>query len=320
MFRSLNRFSTIVPALGILGIVALLTVPSGGAPTADAGVGTDATISIGSCTISPGAQCTVDIVVTPEPGGDIGALDIRIDYDQTRVTAIGCTAPSGVCNQAVDVNTVSFAMVSLTGLEGTEGTITFSAVGAAGTFSDLVLEITSCAKTSGQVVSCTASHGKITITNTIDLSVSAAEIWPSPNLLVAGEPGATLNAFVHNSGSGPVSNVTVQFTDNANGPVATPLTIGSTTVTVEAGGTVVTVPWNTANQFGDNLITVSVDPGGQITETSETNNQASVSIDVSSPVGDVNCNGVTNAVDALMTLREASGLSYSHPPHCPLIP
>jgi hypothetical protein len=125
---------------------------------------------------------------------------------------------------------------------------------------------------------------------------------------------------IRNSGSSE-ETVDILFLDNANGNVPGPVVIGGNVQIVPAGGTAVATAstWVTDDQIGYNTITVVVDPSNLYAEPFEFDNTASTQLFVSTRWGDVNCDGLVNAVDALVTLRASADLPYARGPTCPEI-
>ena len=124
-----------------------------GAPVAD--------VAIGTAIVAPGGAVTVDLIVTPNAGVTVSALDFDVVYDKSILKATACT-PEG-CNEAWRVDTVHFPMASLAGFSGPAGTITFSAVGAEGATSPLRLLLQTCANFEAEYIACSATDGSVTI-------------------------------------------------------------------------------------------------------------------------------------------------------------
>jgi len=151
-----------------------------------------------------------------------------------------------------------------------------------------------------------------------DLAVASDNVWVSPQRPLGGDI-VTMKAAIQNNGAADATGVVVDFSDNADGVLQVPVAVGSAMVDVPAGGTsIAQVSWDTAGELGDNTITVTIDPSDQVPEADESNNQASATMFVSTPWGDVNCFGGVNSVDALAILRWKAGLDYNQFLPCPV--
>lgn len=120
-----------------------------------------ADVSMGTATVAPGGDVTVDLIVTPQEGVTVGALDVDVVYDKGVLKATECT-PEG-CNAAYAADTVRFSMASLDGFSGPAGTISFSAIGAEGAVSPLSVLVRTCANVEADVIACSGTAGSVTI-------------------------------------------------------------------------------------------------------------------------------------------------------------
>jgi hypothetical protein len=175
--KSMTRRAIWLP----LGLVAAAVIGLTGlfATDVQAGGGS-ATITIvptpESCT--PGqTDCNVDLTVTPTVG-DVGALDVDINYDNTVLTATAASAPT--CNPAFDADTIRCSLANLSGLTGVVSSITFTAIGADGATSPLALVISACTDTTGTDITCTPTDGTV--------NVQAATPTPAPTDTPAPTP------------------------------------------------------------------------------------------------------------------------------------
>jgi hypothetical protein len=152
-----------------------------------------------------------------------------------------------------------------------------------------------------------------------DLAVASDNVWISPQRPLGGDI-VTLKAAVQNNGAADATGVAVDFSDNADGALQVPVAVGSAMVDVPAGGTsIAQISWDTAGELGENTITVTIDPGDQVPEADESNNQTGAIMFVSTAWGDVNCFGDVNSVDALAILRWKAGLDFNHVEPCPVL-
>ncbi len=108
---------------------------------------------------------------------------------------------------------------------------------------------------------------------TIDLEINSTVINFSNLKPIEGEL-VTINGTITNNGDKNAQNVVVQFLDDSSG-------IGNTTVNVSCNSTAIAVV-NWTAQIGPNNITLIIDPQDLITETNETNNNATQNITLGS--------------------------------------
>jgi len=137
---------------------------SGATRTPEPAIGTGApvaNVAMGTATVAANDNVTVDLIVTPNAGVTIGALDVDVLYDNSTLNATACT-PEG-CNEAFAVDTIRFSMASLEGLSGPVGTITFSSIGSEGATSPLRVLLQTCANVEAEIIACSATDGSVTI-------------------------------------------------------------------------------------------------------------------------------------------------------------
>src|SRR5580765_7249685 len=116
----MNRGWLAAFAAAILCLAAFVT-----ASTASAAAGTVTNVTIGSATVAPNGDVTVNLTFS---GTNIGAVGVNVKYDSTKVTATACTATKGSCNEAFAAETVRINGADNNGISGTNviiGTITF---------------------------------------------------------------------------------------------------------------------------------------------------------------------------------------------------
>ena len=137
--------------------------PAAATPTPPGAVAGDpvAVVSIADATVEVGGMVTVDLVVTPQEGVTVGALDVDIVYNSAVLEATACT-PAG-CNATFAPDTVHFSMASLEGFSGAIGSATFTAKGDVGASAVLEVRVLSCANLEAQLIACAASNGQVTI-------------------------------------------------------------------------------------------------------------------------------------------------------------
>jgi hypothetical protein len=98
-------------------------------------------LTVGSATIAPGGQGSVDLEALNVTGEGLGAWTVDIAYDSTAVAAVSCNPQEGVCNADYAAETVRFTGAVATGLLGdiTIGSITFQCAESQGSS---VLDVT----------------------------------------------------------------------------------------------------------------------------------------------------------------------------------
>jgi hypothetical protein len=164
------------PVIGTLARVRPRAAPQGG--------GVSAIISIESGSGAEGSNQGVDLIFTPGGAGTVAAADVWVHYNPAVLTVIGCVPAT--CNPTFDADTVSIALANLSGLTGTQATITFNLIGAAGTSSLLDVDVQVCADDQGNLVTCTSQDGL--------LEVFAATPSPIPSTTPTPTPGPSLTA------------------------------------------------------------------------------------------------------------------------------
>jgi hypothetical protein len=121
-----------------------------------------ADVAVGAATVAPGGEVTVELVVSPQEGVTVGALDAEVVYDSAVLQATSCAPES--CSTDFAANTVRFSLASLDGYDGPAGSVTFTAIGAAGAVSPLTVVLQTCANVEADIISCSATDGSVTIT------------------------------------------------------------------------------------------------------------------------------------------------------------
>jgi hypothetical protein len=113
--------------LGFLGAAAVVTV--GVVLLASQVFAASGTASVGSESVAPGEQGSVDVEALGVEAPGLGAWTIDVMYDPDVVTAVGCDAEqeTSVCNSEYAADTVRLTGATAVGLEGDSllGTIVF---------------------------------------------------------------------------------------------------------------------------------------------------------------------------------------------------
>jgi hypothetical protein len=113
--------------------------------------------------VAPGLNVIVGLNVDPAPGVTVAAVDVRISYDNSKLSVATCEGnEGGVCNPHFSPNQVAFSISSLSGLTGEVGTVTFESIASSGT-SPLDVVVLACASEIGAPITCEAQDGAIQI-------------------------------------------------------------------------------------------------------------------------------------------------------------
>jgi uncharacterized protein (TIGR02588 family) len=99
-------------------------------------------------TVAPNGEFTVKIMAEPVAGKLIGSWDIRVKFNAAVLDATACAGVASgalACNADFAAGEASFNGASGDGLSGAQtlGTVTFKAIGAAGTSSDVTITVVS---------------------------------------------------------------------------------------------------------------------------------------------------------------------------------
>jgi sugar lactone lactonase YvrE len=136
--------------------------------------------------------------------------------------------------------------------------------------------VASAAMSGGEAFSAGSS---CELTNSTDLSAAANKIWITPNLFHAGD-SVTVHATIHNAGTGAAMGVKVELRDQRIG-----LLLGTSTVDIASGSDVtVEAPWKPAAP-DTHTIEVVVSPYAVELEADYTNNVATRTVVLGTPVG-----------------------------------
>jgi hypothetical protein len=124
-----------------------------------------ATVAVGSDSGRPGEVVTVPVTVLPGPGEQVGALQLRITYDASRLAVASCqVSPSvvGACNSGT-AGVMTLGLVAATGMSGQVAQVGFRiAPDAAGTV-PLTVNVDACADPAGGRLSCAGSGGSMVV-------------------------------------------------------------------------------------------------------------------------------------------------------------
>ncbi len=164
LITAMSRGWTAAAAAAILATVAAL---------AFLGIASAASVSdltVGSATVAPGDSVTIDVTATVD---GVGSYRVDVNFDESLVKATSCTSTNGVC--AIDTEApvgtpVQLRMngANLAGITGDDvvlGTITFEAVGDAGSVAALTVDADTLlvSDVEGETLTVTATAGAITI-------------------------------------------------------------------------------------------------------------------------------------------------------------
>jgi cell division septation protein DedD len=130
----------------------------------------------------PGGDITVEVTVSSSTE-IVVSVGINIIYDSDLLEATGCTVTQGValCNLKHNENALRLVMAdAFDGLSGVVGSVTFHAVGAAGTTTNLHLVVTTCGDPEGSPLNCAAQDGTIVIANQTPSPSPTPTPFPTP--------------------------------------------------------------------------------------------------------------------------------------------
>jgi hypothetical protein len=155
--------------------------------------GSTTTVSVSSASVTVGGSVTVDLTVSPAPGVSVGAMDVRISYDNTRFYASHCTViQAGVCNAQASPNQVAYGMSSLSGIPSDVGSVTFNAISSYGS-SPLQVVVTSCADVNAETIVCEGEDGVIEVVPYVQGDVDCDNVVNSIDALKIIRYSADLN-------------------------------------------------------------------------------------------------------------------------------
>ena len=199
----------------------------------------------GSVTVGTSATLSVQAAIATT---SLGAWTVDVTYDPTLLKPTGCTsdpAVGSVCNTAFSPTTVRLKGASSSGLTGTQAlaSLTFQAIGGAGTTTTLSPTVVTLADTLGNPMTSTTASGQVSIT-----AHTTTTLASSANPSVFGQP-VTFTAAVA-SGTTPVTSGSVTFLEGTTvlgGPTpldaaghatfsSAALAVGSHTLTARYGG------------------------------------------------------------------------------------
>lgn len=143
-------------------------------------------LEIGSATIAPGGQGSVDLEALDVTAPGLGAWTVDIAYDSTAVAAVSCNPQQGVCNADYAAETVRFTGAVATGLVGDTniGSITFQCAESQGSSVLTVTRQVFADATLGdpQPIDVTVQNG----------SIACVSVPPTAPPIVTSTPGATV--------------------------------------------------------------------------------------------------------------------------------
>lgn len=208
----------VVSALGLTLLLILLLAPglAAGAETEVfiEGLG-PITFSVGSETVPEGDQVTVPLTADVPVGNLLLAATIRVEYDPTVVGFVACTENSAdfdanICNNddgdGTPPDSVAFAVVSVSGVDGTVelGTITF--VGVAQGITGLTIEVVALEDLSG--LQPILTNGQITVTPGVPRSTITVG---SDTINVGDATTVPVNLSIPPTGALSLVNINIEF-------------------------------------------------------------------------------------------------------------
>jgi subtilase family serine protease len=160
---------------------------------------------------------------------------------------------------------------------------------------------------SDNTATTTLARSKSVLAN---LMISADNITYAPTMPTAGAP-LTLRAVVLNNGATDAKDVIVQFTDTTGGG-STPVGPQQTIPLIPAGGSaVVEMSYTATEKAGSRMIKVAIDPNNFIAEGRETDNTATVTLEILPPdqpnlvvlASNINFSPLTISANGSVTVR-----------------
>lgn len=142
-------------------------------------------LTVGSATVAPGDEVTLNVTATVD---DLGSYGINITYDTSLVSVTGCTSTNGQCNPEFDVGTIRMNGSSSAGIDGDDvllGTITFQAGDTEGVADvEVDTDNLTLSDSVGETLTVTPTNGAITI------ATPTASPTPAPTDEPTATPGA----------------------------------------------------------------------------------------------------------------------------------
>ena len=228
-------------------------------------------ITVESKTVAEGGTTTINVTLSNTPAAGIGAYGFNISFDPTvvQVTDANVLVGFGIPNWDNDAGWVILSGAVYPGAgDGIYGNITFEAIGADGTSTNLVLTVDDLTDGDTNPVPSTVTDGSITVGVPSDLIVT--EIEPKCGYMFANETN-NITATIKNNGTADAGAFNVSF---IIGEVSKEVRISG----LAAGASEeVTVTDTTERNAGESVtITVIADCDGEVTESNETNNATSI--------------------------------------------
>jgi hypothetical protein len=195
-------------------------------PVASVGIDHDGgspDINAGPATVAAGEAVTVS-VVSEAPGNLVGAYDIKVTFDPTKLAAQGCAAGSGgVCNAHAGPGEVRLSLVQILGLPSAANLmdVTFLVVASQPACVTVFTSVTTAADTIGNPLVVQAHHGQVCIDGATPPPYTPA---PTAATTPAPPPGTDVWIGIDHSGDAPDIN---------EGPAQVPIG-GTATVSVVA--------------------------------------------------------------------------------------
>jgi hypothetical protein len=180
--------------LGLAATLAAALVGAGALLLVSQAAAVSGTLTVGSATLAPGGQATVDIRANvPTPG--LGAWTLDLTYDPAKVSIVSCApAPShSECNTHYGANTIRLVGATGPGLMGdvSLATVTFHSLAASGSACSAAIPLTVTATLFDDATTGGPQPVTVTVTNGALLcpaapTAVAPTATPLPRLVVTG--------------------------------------------------------------------------------------------------------------------------------------
>lgn len=207
------NIATLARVFAVLSLLAVVTLGREQAPRAYA-AGPEVRVAPVSATVAPGGSVTVDVEVVAPVNG-LGSWNIEVAYTASVIASPTCQAfQQSFCNATVPgaPNTIRIVGTNVSGVMGTFdlASLTFQAVGAAGTSSVIDVTVVTFTDKEGTNVARTVTDGLVAIpAPPPDLSVTKTHA----GTFTSGGAGSYTITVANAAGAGPTTGP-ITVTDN----------------------------------------------------------------------------------------------------------
>ncbi|OAI39732.1 hypothetical protein AYO38_07135 [bacterium SCGC AG-212-C10] len=155
-----SRASGTVPPGSGTAQSATAATPAPGTPVAVGTVG----VAVQNGEVSSGSELKVPVTISSPSGQKLGSWIVDVTFDPALLSVSACSGEgTSVCNPSYRPDTLRLVGVSVEGLEGQIGSITFKGSGSKGAKSAIRVAATNCTTQTSQPVTCEGATSEITI-------------------------------------------------------------------------------------------------------------------------------------------------------------